>query len=108
MRAGELRHRITIQKPNGYTQNAAGEDVPNYADWVTVWAAVEPLKGREYQEAQKMRAETSYRIKLRYLAGITPEMQVRLRDGRLLEIQNVLNIAEQNRELHLMCVEKVM
>ena len=60
-----LRHRVTFQKPSGKVTNSMGEDIPLYLDFATVWAAVEPLTGREYSEAQKIRAETTYRVTVR-------------------------------------------
>lgn len=106
MRAGELRHRITIRRISGTIENEAGELIPSYADFKTVWAAVEPLRGREYLEAQKINEELSYLIKIRFIEGITPDMVIKFK-GRIFEIQNILNIGERKRELHLMCIEKV-
>jgi len=100
----KLRHRVTFQKPGGAVKNAMGEDVPVYADFATVWAAVEPLTGREYAEAQKIRADTTYRVTTRYIAGITPEMRIVHRD-KTLNIASVLNIGERNVELQIMAVD---
>ena len=99
-----LRHRITFQKPSGRTTNTMGEDVPVYEDYATVWAAVEPLTGREYAEAQKIRAETTYRVTVRYIAGITPNMRITHRD-KTLNIASVLNVDERNIELQIMAVD---
>lgn len=104
MNPGDLRHRITIQSPTGTAQNQCGEDVPAYTTFATVWAAVEPLRGREYLEAQKIRPEMQYRVRIRYLAGVTTDMQVVYR-GKILDIQSIINVDERNRELHLMCLE---
>lgn len=107
MRAGELKHRITLQKISGSTQNTCGEEVPQCADWKTVRAAVEPLRGREYLEAQKLRAELTYRIKIRYLPGVEQDMRVKFKD-RLFRIESIINLNEANREIHLICVEQVI
>jgi len=106
MNPGELRHRVTIQAPTGTTQNECSEDVPTYVDFATVWAAVEPLRGREYFEAQKIRPEMQYRVRMRYLAGVTTDMQVIYR-GKILDIQSVINVDERDAELHLMCLERI-
>ncbi|MBO8183770.1 MAG: phage head closure protein, partial [Archaeoglobus sp.] len=47
MRAGELRHRITIQQMQD-TQNEYGEPTKEWVDAATVWASIEGLRGREY------------------------------------------------------------
>lgn len=107
MNPGQLRHRITIQHVSGTTINTSGEEIPKYVDWKTAWAAVEPLKGREYLEAQKLRAELTYRIKIRYMAGLEQSMRVKFKD-RIFRIESIINLNEANREVHLMCVEQVI
>ena len=101
-----LRHRVTFQKPSGIKKNSMGEDVPVYVDFATVWAAVEPLRGREYHEAQKIRAETTYRVTVRYLADVSPDMRI-VHRNKTLEIQSVLNIDERNVEMQIVCSEVV-
>ena len=100
----KLRHRVTFQKPSGKTANGMGEDVPVYVDFATVWAAVEPMTGREYSEAQKIRADTTYRVTVRYLAGVTPDMRI-IHGGKTLNIASVLNIGERNVELQIIAVD---
>ena len=65
---------------------------------------VSPMTGREYQEAQKIRAETTYRVATRYFSGITSDMRILFKNKELL-IQSVLNIEERNRELQIICTE---
>ena len=101
-----LRHRVTFQKPSGKTTNSMGETVPVYINFATVWASVQPFKGREYHEAQKIRAETTYKITMRYLAGVTPDMRIK-HHNKTLEIQSILNIDERNVELQIIASEVV-
>jgi SPP1 family predicted phage head-tail adaptor len=105
MRAGRLRHRITIQD---YTesQNTFGEVTKNWTDYATVWAAVEPVKGREFWESQQINAEITTKVTIRYLAGIKPKMRI-LYDTRIFEIDSVINVDERNRELQLLVKEMV-
>jgi len=44
---GELRHRITFQKPVIST-NENGFEVKTYENYKTVWSKVSNLSGREY------------------------------------------------------------
>lgn len=107
MRAGELRHRVTIQYLPPEDQRARdpfGSVIEEWIDYATVWAAVEPLSGREYFSAQQMNAEVTTNIRIRYLSGVTPSMRVKWGE-RLYNIQSVINVRERNRELHLMCKE---
>jgi len=106
MRAGELRHRVTVQEEQGITRNQKGELVPDWVDITTVWAAVEPLKGREYFDAEQVQAEVTTRIRMRYHAGVTPEMRI-IYGTKEFDILSAINIEEKDRELHLMCKESV-
>ena len=51
----------------------------------SVAAFVSPMSGREYEESQKLRAETTYKIVTRFFPGITPQMRI-LYDSREFEI----------------------
>jgi len=44
---GELRHRITLQKPD-ISVNENGFEVKTYENYKTVWSKVSNLSGREY------------------------------------------------------------
>lgn len=105
MRAGELRHRVTLQQP-AETRNEYGEAERTWSHVATVWAAVEPLSGREYFDSQQRQAAVSTRITLRYQPGITPHMRV-LFGARVYEIDSVIDIEERHREMQLMCAEQI-
>ena len=70
-----------------------------------VWANVSPTTGREYDEAQKLRAETTYKVITRYFEHITTDMKILFR-GHILDIISVLNINEMNTELNIVVSEK--
>jgi len=70
-----------------------------------VWASVAPMTGREYEEAQKLRAETTYNIITRYFPNITTDMKILHRD-RIFDIVSVLNTNERNVELHIVAKER--
>ena len=70
-----------------------------------VWANVSPTTGREYDEAQKLRAETTYKVITRYFEHITTDMKILFR-GHILDIISVLNINEMNIELNIVVSEK--
>lgn len=71
----------------------------------TVWASVEPTRGREYQEAQRIRQELTYKITTRYHKGITPDMFIRFRN-RFFNIISVINVREKCEMLEIICTEK--
>lgn len=103
MRAGELHNRVTIQSKT-VTQNTFGEEVIVWAAVATVWAAVEPLLGREYLAGRLLEAEQTTRIRIRYRAGVAPEMRV-IWDAHIYDIQSVQEVRSERRELVLMCKE---
>lgn len=102
--AGWLRHRVTIQKLAG-TQNSYGEKVKTWQDVATVWASVEPLRGREYIEAAAKKAEVTHRVRIRYRSGINAGMRV-IYGSRVFEIVSPpIDVLEKHREIELMCKE---
>lgn len=70
-----------------------------------VWASVTPTTGREYEEAQKLRGETTYKVITRYLPNITSDMKIMF-GLQVLDIISVLNINERNTELQIIAKEK--
>lgn len=72
----------------------------------TVWASVEPTRGREYQEAQRIRPELTYKITTRYYKDITPDMFIKFKD-RYFQIVSIINVREHNEMLEIVCTEKI-
>lgn len=108
LNAGELNRRITIRKA-GRTEDDAGYPIPNPqpVDVCTVWAAREPLRGREYFAADAAQSEITVRYKIRFREGITSDMQLYdHRDDREYQIEAVLDDVYNDRtETHLMVSE---
>lgn len=103
MQSGQLRHRITIQNAT-VAQDAYGEPIKTWGAFATLWAAAEPLTGREYFAGQQEQTGVSVRFRIRDYAGITPLMRVSW-DSRIFDIENVINDPTNRREIHLMCRE---
>jgi SPP1 family predicted phage head-tail adaptor len=103
MQAGKLRHRIVLQKVT-MMRDEEGNAVETWSDFVTVWASVEPIRGREYFEAAAINTENDLRFVIRYRSGITSEMRVWYND-RIFDIQSVIDIDEAHKELELICKE---
>lgn len=105
MRAGQLRHRITIQECTE-PRDSAGSTTEHWSDVATLWGSIEPLKGREYFEAQQVNADVEIRIRTRYKAGIIPKMRV-IHGSRHFNILVVIHPDERKRELELLVKEAV-
>lgn len=103
MRAGALRHRITIQEPKS-SAGALGEKIKSWSDFVTVWAAIEPFRGRELLEAHQREAEITTRFIIRYKSGLNTRMRLKF-GSKYYKIESIINLEERNRDLEIMALE---
>jgi SPP1 family predicted phage head-tail adaptor len=103
MNAGELRHRVTFQK-RGIDPATGG--LTGWADYVTVWAKVEDLSGRDYFQAQMLgeASQVTSRITVRWRSDIDPHMRIKF-GNRLFDIKTILNPDGRRRLLQIMCAE---
>jgi SPP1 family predicted phage head-tail adaptor len=105
MKAGQLRHYITVQQVTE-TQDTFGQGIESWTTWKQVYAAVEPMVGREYFASAQTLSKVTHRIRIRHLSGLTTKHRISW-DGRIFDIESVINVMERERELVLMCVERV-
>lgn len=105
MRAGRLRRRVVIEQVLE-TIDAEGQPVKTWSTFTTVQAAVEPMSGREFFDNQQINDETTTRITIRYIPGVTAKMRV-VYDSKYYNIRAILNVGERDRELRLMCTDGV-
>ncbi len=103
MRAGALRNRVTIQAESFTKDTATGENLSGWQDVCTVWAAVEPVRGREYFRNFETHSRQTIRVRIRYRPDITGDMRVKIGDD-ILYIHSVINFENRNQELLLVCV----
>ena len=106
MDAGRLTKRVTLETPTITRGTSFKEPVESWATFATVWAAVEPLSGRELLANRQVENEVSTRIRIRYRAGVLPKMRAKL-GARVYRIDAVIDREEAHRELELLCVEVV-
>lgn len=105
MRAGRLRHQISIEQVTE-TPDGSGGLVKTWSVFAPLRASYEPLMGKELFSAQQEQANVSTRFRVRHVAGITPKMRV-VFDSRRFNIEGVIDVGGRGRELHLMCTEDV-
>ena len=103
--AGWLRHRITIQDKS-VARNAYGEEVITWTEVATVWAAVWPIRGREYMEAQQQQADVTHRVMIRYRTDVVPTMRITW-GSRTFMIESVIEVRSARRDMELICRELV-
>lgn len=111
MRAGKLRHRVTLEhyQAGGRTDSGATP-----ADWVpgrTIWAEVEQLRGQTLFAAQQANAKTTARIRLRWRREVAEATgkTLRFRHGDVVyRVEGrPIDLGGQRRELEVMCHEWV-
>ena len=101
MRAGMLRHRVTIQRQElVFGKFGAPLHDKVWENVATVWASLEAMSGREFFASQQAQSEVTQRIRIRYRPDVTADMRV----GKVFNIVAPLP-DNQGRELVLMCRE---
>lgn len=104
MRPGEMRHRVTLQKP-ALSRSSTGQPSKNWETVTLLWAKIEDLSGREYFIAQQApTAQVTTRVTIRWRVGVKPEMRI-LYEDRIFDIKAVLEPEGRRRWLQIMCQE---
>jgi SPP1 family predicted phage head-tail adaptor len=89
--ASDLNRRITIQQKQ-IVVDPEGIPTEKWTDVATVWAARNPLSGKEYFAAAAVNAEKTVKYRIRYRPGILPHMRlIDQKDGVTYDIKAVLD-----------------
>lgn len=109
MRAGSLRHSVTIERP--FENRVLGEsNKKTYVTYATVFASIRPLNGEERIKENYMKHRVTHEIRMRYIPevdiGILPTCRINYQ-GFYFYIEYVINEDYMNRELILRCNEDV-
>jgi SPP1 family predicted phage head-tail adaptor len=102
MRAGWLRHRVTIQR-KVVTRDAYGEEDFTWENLSTVWASVEPARGRDVLQATSEQLTYDTLIKMRYGVEVNPDDRI-LFNSQYYEVRSVVSVLEKSKELELQCI----
>lgn len=102
MNAGKLDQRVILERHEFVSQDELGQVIYDWVPVATLWAAVEPLNGREYIAASTTVAEVESRIRIRYRADLSVTDRIN-HEGTLHEIKTIINPRSGDRELVLMC-----
>ena len=97
MRAGELRHLVTIQQPVSAQNPTTGAETVTWQYFDQVRASVEPVSVREFVAAKSGQSEVMARIVIRYRPGIDATMRILFR-GAVYNIEGVLADAKSGLE----------
>lgn len=106
---GKMRHRITFQQFSG-SQDGFGDplqaDDTNWTDAATLWAAIDPVSGREFYAAEQSQSEVSHKVRCRYRAGLDTAMRI-VCGSRRFKIISIIDWEERHESLLIMCKELV-
>lgn len=103
MRAGRLRHRITVQSV-GSTYDDYGDLSDSWSTLASVWASISPISGREETIASELSGVVTHSILVRYRSGITAQNRIQF-DSRVFQIESVRNWEERNIFLEILAKE---
>lgn len=105
MRAGQLRHRITIKELDG-TRNDYNEESLSYSTVDEVWAEKVTPRGSEVVSGKIEVAERTVAWRIRYRDDVTTKMVVEDADGAEYDIEFVRDEVGTRRDLWLVCKER--
>lgn len=103
--AGRFRERVTLQQALR-VRDPGGATSDTWSDVVTVWASVEPLRGKEFFAADQMQEAVDYRVTIRYRTGVDRKMRVMWR-GQALDVVSVIDVHSKRENIELMCISGV-
>lgn len=105
MRAGKLKHRISIEQKSE-TIDSVGDAVNTWTTFKTVWAEVLSQSGKEFFAAREQHSELTHLITIRYLSGVTPKMRIN-HGGSFYNILAAFDPRKDRQELKIYCNEQL-
>ena len=103
MSIGELRHRMTFQKPVIST-NENGFEIETFENYKTVWSKVSNLSGREYFEAAAVQKEKTVKFLIRAGVDIDETLRILFND-KIYNIIFIDNINYKNKYIEIKALE---
>ena len=102
---GEMRHRITVQRPT-YTQDAGKGRAVAWTNVETVWGEVKPISAREQLHGLGIVNPILHRITIRYRSDVAEDWRL-VYDSRTFAIRSIRNDDERKRWTEFMAEEQV-
>lgn len=104
LQAGKLDRYVTIQQFASSRDATYGSETKTWSTLAQVWARVEDVSGREFFAAKQRGGDTMVKVIIRHRTDVTRLMRLVLDDGRVLEIDTVLQIS-RDKGLELIAKE---
>jgi SPP1 family predicted phage head-tail adaptor len=97
VRAGDLRHRVTIESATRTSDGAGGATVA-WEPIAEVWAAIWPRTVDEDFTLDRVAGTASHDIWIRYRADVKPDMRIRF-GTRLFDILGAIDVEDRGHWL---------
>lgn len=104
MEPGRLRHRVIVEQVSR-SADAMGQAIETWTTYTTVWADIQPLRGRELFAAQTANSEATVKIFMRYKSGIQAKWRAKW-GTQVFYILEIINPGMLKKELQLLCKEQ--
>lgn len=103
MRAGALRHKITIQETTE-SRDSVGSVINTWSTFLTARAELNPRIGKEYFDSDRLNADNTVLFRIRYRTGIGTKQRISW-DSRIFNITSLINLRERNKEILILATE---
>lgn len=108
MLIGPKNRRITFEE-SVQRADDLGDTVNEWVHYETAWASIEPLRGEERYEAQRVQGSISHKIRVRHsprLAALTGKHRA-VYEGRIFDLVGPPgDLQAKHRELEVLAVER--
>lgn len=105
IRAGELRHQVSLMQPAAAAGGSFNDALPAFTLAATVWACVETLTGDvTFATDKSVIGKRKLRIRLRYYAGLDTNWQVQW-NGRVFTLLAVVDPDNRGVQHYLLAME---
>lgn len=102
--AGEMRHRLLIEEPVEIPDSEGGV-VRSFAPLTSIWARIEPLRGRNGVDSDALRSRVTHRITIR--GGMQLSLRHRLSEGGRYFIIQSFHAHEDGRLIDIDAEERI-
>ena len=106
MRAGQLRHLITVEQKTT-TPDGIGGGSEQWSTFAETWAAIWPVSASETVKNMQASGEITHRVRIRFIDSVTKDMRITYGSREFEIVQPPINFEERNQYLDILCKEDV-
>ncbi|HIV29022.1 MAG TPA: phage head closure protein [Candidatus Ornithocaccomicrobium faecavium] len=99
MKAGDLKHRITIERPEE-TTDERGNRRTVWRPIATCWASMADVSGRDFYAAQAYQAQDTVTFGIRWRDSIDRECRI-VHAGQIYQIEQINHLGYKRDFMHI-------